>query len=85
MPLLLVLKLQERSTKPNTEGYIALVSLQLNSSQMQTIQETMVLKTAYFSGMLGPFVPSAIIYVPIVKVQFYHSLGNSLEKMIDHR
>lgn len=46
---------------------------------MQTIQEIMELKTENFSGMLGSFVPSAIIYVSVVKVQFCHSLRNSLE------
>lgn len=46
---------------------------------MPTIQEIIELKTAHFSGMPGPFAPSAIIYVSVVKVQLYHSLENSLE------
>ena len=79
MLLLLVLKLQKRSAKPNTKGYMASVPLQLNPSQMQTIQEIIELKTAHFSGVPGPFAPSAIIYVSVVKVQLYHSLENSLE------
>lgn len=76
--LLQFLKLQKRRRKPNTEGYIAGVPLQLNPSQMQTFQEIMEPKTANLSGMLWT-ICSLCYHVCSVTLP---SLDNSLETMV---
>lgn len=76
----------EGSTKPNTEGYIARVPLQLNPSPDADNSRKNRAEHSTLSGMPGPFAPSAIIYVSVVKgsviPQFRKLPGNNTTRSI---